>query len=401
MLFSVATVCLKRLGEAVNFKYALRRSLFVLACPAFLLGPQSSAFADQGDSATRAMANKNLLPMVTVQLTTIDRLMILGALGDVSVDSLKVVRSNALKNYPDGKLPKTSVVKEQFFFAGKATGVYISSYFPFQINFKGHIWKYDASLAFDKNVQSLQNLLTHPQKVSGVWRLIEPNAAAELESTATIDGALSGAGSGAVTGFNTGARAGMIAAATLAVVICGVAVFSSGGAVLPLLASSLLFMSEWVFGGAVVGTVAGATAGALKGGIQGNEEGKSLHATQVAGLLNGDFTMSCDGNEVRISSTKSTNDRTAIVVRRIPPPDPRLVNPHRLILYDSDGQRADPKYLSKHDEKILSDNLLDCKSQADADAVSARFRQASRTLAALTAAPDQQATSQKPQTAVQ
>jgi hypothetical protein len=163
-LFAVTRLKIFRVfGGSMNFVNTFRRILFALACPAFLLGSQPYAHAVEMDPATRAAAVKNLTPVLTAHLTTIDQVMILGALGNASVDSLKIVRTNLLKNYPNGKLPQTSVVKDQFFFDGKATGVHISSSAPLQLNFKGHIWKYDANVAYDKNVQALQTLFDAAQ----------------------------------------------------------------------------------------------------------------------------------------------------------------------------------------------------------------------------------------------
>jgi hypothetical protein len=169
----------------------------------FSFGYEQCALAapvEKRSAATLEMNAKRRIEHAAANAGSLVELIWMGAMNGVSEKSLRIVRDDLEHTLGKSPWPHVQIKKNAFFSDGKATGIRIQSYAPFNITFQGKAWGHDRNRTVEENYFSLVKFLSPPKaaKSASVLEMLVPSAIAgttgNIVSTATggVIGAIPG-----------------------------------------------------------------------------------------------------------------------------------------------------------------------------------------------------------------
>lgn len=175
---------------------------------AFSFFAESCAFA--APAATQGLQieiAKQLTEIAADQMRSPRDIAFFGAMAGLNKESVRLIREDLEKSLGREPWPQIQLKSDQFFVAGKATGVKISSYVPLNVMYREKTWAYDTNQLTEKNYFSLKKFLSLNRQAS-LLDLLIPEAHGDIKDI--VAGGLAatiisgGIGLGLVGGFSMG-----------------------------------------------------------------------------------------------------------------------------------------------------------------------------------------------------
>ena len=290
-----------------------------------------------------------MIGLIFETIHTPEQIEFLMAIAKMPKESIKIIHKDVAGKTKGGKFTAHLSLKNDMIFAdGKATGIRISSYSPFNISFNGNIWFYDQNQSADKNYFNLTKML-RKKGVASLSRFLLPEAKADdadrpFKDSDPAGDAAEGAGATALISGMVGLFVGLITFSTWPV---------------------------WLGIGAVVVAISGISyALSYKSGLKADAEERAL----AAKIMSSDPLVACSEDAVSITA-QSGSDRSGIHIDR------KVLSSASVRIFDTDGTEVATTKIPAAEQQKIADAMKNCKTPQNAEMIMASWKSAGATIA--------------------